>query len=107
MNLDIKKWEAEVKYLEQFKALCAEQNELSKSRDLKLDPNLYVHFSCIGRWNRKVGCDCILGRSFTIHKLEIIDEAGKPYPSFEFADDPNTEKKGENNGTKHQKRCKN
>lgn len=63
-----------------------------------------IGFSCEGRWSNagpwpshagkaserskrteKRGCDWTLGGFFRVHKLEVVDENGKPRPSFEVA----------------------
>jgi hypothetical protein len=54
---------------EDFKALGMEPNEIQK----------YIGFSCIGRFNKKVGCDWTLGGLFTIHTAEVDGQ-----PIFEF-----------------------
>ncbi|GAG24528.1 unnamed protein product [marine sediment metagenome] len=52
----------------------------------------YAHFSCEGRWfkkkkkSKKWGCDWSLGGLFSIHKLALDFENGKPpTPCFELA----------------------
>lgn len=53
----------------------------------------YLGFSCVGRWagpfhEKSVpgqGCDWTLGGLFRIHRLEVINDYGKPCPMFEIA----------------------
>lgn len=80
---DMKKWK--------FKCVrCGHVQTAQDFIDLELDPNSYVHFTCIGRFNqKKVGCDWTLGGLFSVHKVEIVDEEGNHHPTFEFADDEN------------------
>ena len=55
-----------------------------------------ISYECIGRytgagpfkrsWRKQArGCDWTLGGYFKLHKLEVIDENGKPHPRFEPA----------------------
>jgi hypothetical protein len=58
--------------------------------------NKYLGFSCIGRFTNAdphvsgeppgKGCDWTLGGLFSIHTLEVIDEAGKAHMHFEFGE---------------------
>jgi len=45
----------------------------------------FIGFSCIGRVVNGKGCDWTLGGLFLLHKLEIVDDAGKKHPHFELA----------------------
>ena len=55
----------------------------------------YVGFSCIGRFTNAgphkrgtpagKGCDWTLGGLFTLHNLEVVDDAGKAHPVFDIA----------------------
>jgi hypothetical protein len=47
--------------------------------------DLYIAFSCEGRWNKARGCDWTLGGLFKIHNLEVITPDGERHPRFEIA----------------------
>jgi hypothetical protein len=80
---DFKKWRfkcvkcGNVQTFENFVALGMSQEEAV---------NVFF-FSCIGRWKKDTGCDWTLGGLFSIHKLEVINEHGRPAMVFEFADE--------------------
>jgi hypothetical protein len=57
----------------------------------------FLGFSCVGRWlcadtpRTKIDgkpCNWTLGGLFRLHKLEVVDEAGKAHPRFELASAP-------------------
>ncbi|MCG8430998.1 MAG: hypothetical protein MJA29_07485 [Candidatus Omnitrophica bacterium] len=53
-------------------------------------------FSCIGRTDKKKGCDWTLGGLFQIHKIEIEDDDGVKHPFFELADQTANEASDDN-----------
>lgn len=61
---------------------CGHIQTAQDFRDIGVDPNGKVYFSCIGRWKKGEGCDWSLGGLFTIHEREIMDENGKTMPVF-------------------------
>ncbi len=73
-----------------WKFKCVSCGEIQSGEDFikakVKDPQLYPHFSCIGRFVKGRGCDWTLGGLLTIQKLEVITEDGKTTPVFEFAD---------------------
>lgn len=52
----------------------------------KEDVGRFVGFSCVGRWNKKKGCDWTLGGLFQMHELEVTGADGKAHPHFMPAD---------------------
>lgn len=91
-QIDVKDWVAEGEALfgknrDDWKFKCVQCGNVQTAKDFReigLDPEKYVFFSCIGRWKKGVGCDWTLGGLFKIHKLEVMVD-GKPTPAFEFA----------------------
>ena len=55
-------------------------------KDKKEEIDKYLGFSCIGRFDDKIGCDWTLGGLFQIHDIEIEDKNGKMHKHFELAD---------------------
>ena len=73
-----------------WKVKCAKCGEVQSIQDFVdqgiKEPTNFWGFSCIGRWDKKRGCDWTLGGLFQIHTLEVIDAEGKAHPRFEVAD---------------------
>ena len=66
---------------------CVQSGEDFLAAGLTLDQiPKYLGFSCVGRFNRRVGCDWTLGGLLHIHTLEVIDDEGEAHMRFEFAD---------------------
>jgi len=65
---------------------CGHVQTARDFRDIGVDPDGRVYFSCIGRWKEGVGCDWTLGGLFQIHAVEVRLENGQTVPAFEFAD---------------------
>lgn len=65
---------------------CGHVQTAQDFRDIGVDPNGVLYFSCIGRWLKDVGCDWTLGGLLTIHEREITDGV-KSTPVFLFADE--------------------
>jgi hypothetical protein len=90
----LKDWRKEAvekfgKNAKKWKFKCARCGNVQSMEDFKGlvdDPNSVVHFSCIGRWKKGVGCDWTLGGLFQIHTLDVINEDGNSFPVFEFAE---------------------
>jgi hypothetical protein len=75
---DMKKWKFVC-------AQCGETQTLQDFIDNKVkNPEERFFFSCIGRWDKKRGCDWTLGGLLTIHKTEVINEENKTVAVFEF-----------------------
>ncbi len=64
---------------------AADLLEAGASKDLA---SSYMGFSCIGRVDKKLGCDWTLGGLFRIHTLEIVTEDEHKHPLFELAEAP-------------------
>lgn len=74
----------------QWKFKCVRCGHVQTARDfkdIKVDPNGVVFFSCLGRWKKGIGCDWTLGGLFRIHEREVQHEEGSS-PVFLFADEP-------------------
>jgi hypothetical protein len=66
---------------------CGEVQSIQDFLELNIeDPMNKWGFSCIGRWDKKRGCDWTLGGLFQIHHLEVLDEEGNAHPRFEVAE---------------------
>ena len=72
----------------EWKFRCISCGECQTYNDFKEagvdDPSGYVHFSCIGRFDEKRGCNWTLGGLFTIHQKEVdgcpvFNFEGEPY----------------------------
>lgn len=51
-------------------------NDFLKHTDLEKDTiNIYIGFSCIGRYAKKIGCDWTLGGFFQSHEKLVIHDA--------------------------------
>lgn len=74
----------------QWKFKCVHCGNIQTAQDFKdigVDPDDVVFFSCLGRWKKGIGCDWTLGGVFRIHKREVTYEE-KSIPVFLFADEP-------------------
>jgi len=77
---DKKKWK--------FKCIrCGNIQSAQDFIDRKINPDGYVHFSCLGRFDKLLCCDWTLGGLLQIHKREVICEDGSIGPVFLFADE--------------------
>jgi len=74
----------------QWKFKCVMCGEIQTAQDFIdhgiKDPEMKVHFSCIGRWVEGRGCDWTLGGLFTLHTTTVVNSEGIKVPVFEFAD---------------------
>jgi hypothetical protein len=102
ITMELTEWQKQGKDLfgeeaKNWRFKCVKCGHIQTAKDFKdigMNPESYVHFSCIGRWKEGVGCDWTLGGLFTIHKKEVIVEDGKKIPVFMFDGEPEPEKGG-------------
>lgn len=55
-------------------------------------------FSCIGRFDKKQGCDWTLGGLLPIHRLQVVVENGVIVPFFEFEEEKGGQDAGQQLG---------
>lgn len=107
VKFNLKDWLAKAKELYgndpiNWKFKCANCGHVQSGNDFiqakVTDWDSAFYFSCIGRWtggegtlgNKKSPCNYTLGGLFCLAKVYVIDEDGKEYPVFEFADPVDT-----------------
>ena len=66
---------------------CGNVQTIQDFRDIGIDLSGVVYFSCLGRWEKGIGCDWTLGGSLRIHKRELSYE-GETLPVFLYANEP-------------------
>jgi hypothetical protein len=65
-----------------------QSHDVAIARNPELKTTEWLVTECEGNHTPGVGCKWVLGGTFALHRLEVIDVPARVQPCFEFADDP-------------------